>query len=236
LAEERGVQQQGLGPNFSWGAYTPAQVSALAGVESPAKVRRWLLGDTMGQAALEAFYGTESGVLSFIDLIQIVALQRIRKHRDVPLPRLRDAMRRAKEEYGIDFALARRHRLLKFGRELVLELGEETKQFVQLTGRHRANLLIPKVVEPILKQVAYDPRDGRASRWMPMRGAGCAVVLSPEFNMGAPVVSPGNVGVQALCDVAEGEGSPLRAAVMFGVGVEEVRLAVRFRNRIGKAA
>src|SRR4051794_6634267 len=95
------------------GAYTHAEASTFARVQNVAKVRRWLFGSDVGRAALIPYYGEDRGVVSFFDVIQLMAIRDIRSNHHIGLDTIRQTIETAKQR-GIDYPFAQRHQTFVF--------------------------------------------------------------------------------------------------------------------------
>lgn len=74
------------------GLFTVAEAALYARV-SPQMMARWLFGNRKGQSVLHPQFRAESRFVSFLDLVQTLAIREIRIQRKVPLPKFRQAIR-----------------------------------------------------------------------------------------------------------------------------------------------
>src|SRR5688572_30726518 len=91
---------------FEAGAYTLAQIAALAEVRNHSKVSRWLFGAGDLARTIIPYYGADHELLSFIDLIQVMAIRDIlntplkksrraessKRHRGISLRKIRQTI------------------------------------------------------------------------------------------------------------------------------------------------
>lgn len=144
------------------GLYTVAEAALYCRV-STAMMSRWLFGSQSGQSVIDPQFGTDDRVVSFLDLIQTLAIREIRIQRAVPLPKFRQAIKLAKEKFGLLHPFARRHCTYLFGDELVIRPIPDRDEFVEASGKHQGQLMFP-FVEMYLDQLDFST-DGVASKY-----------------------------------------------------------------------
>ena len=115
------------------GLFTVAEAALYARV-SPQMMARWLFGNKKGHSVLHPQFGAEARFVSFLDLVQTLAIREIRIQRKVALPKFRQAIRMAKEKFNLDYPFARRHCTYLFGDELVIRPPGD--DFVEASGKH----------------------------------------------------------------------------------------------------
>lgn len=216
---------------FAAGAYTMAQAAAFAEVRDVSKVRRWLFGSGISRAALIPFYG-EDEVVSFIDLVQLMAIRDIRNTRRISLDKIRQTIDTA-QRYGIQYPFARKHQTYLFADDVVIQLADG--QVIGATGKYKNDRLIPEVAVHPLDDLGFDD-DGYANLYTPEEEAGRRIVLSPTNRFGAPVLQPCNYTVEALVCAVQAEGSVLRAARALEVDEKDILMAIRYEERLDRAA
>jgi len=211
----------------SWthdGAYTPATAAALLGVNT-AKILRWVYGTTNAEPAIVPQHRDFRGeIITFLDLIQAMAIRNIRNQRSVSLQKIRATVIKARE-YGILYPLAKKHTTFVFNDDVVLRLDDGS--LIQATGRYHDNQLIEPVVYEYLDDLGWDDR-GFASAYRPIRRGYRLVTLDPRINYGAPTVMPCRYTVTTLLNAVESEGDENRAAAACGVHPIDVQLAREF--------
>jgi uncharacterized protein (DUF433 family) len=224
------------------GLYTPAEVSHLL-VIPVSTVHRWLEGYSYPLArhfrakkppvfvpALPRVEGRLA--LTFLDLVQLRVVRAFREA-GVPLQRIRVAGEVAGDLFGTSHPLAH----LRFKTE-----GRSVWSDVAAAGgRHVVNLsaagqhAFPEVVAESLKEVSYATEPGLADRWY-AAGPGGGVVLDPEIAFGAPVLVDSNVPTAAVWSQAQSEPDVHRLASWFRLDVRQVQDAIRFEERLSRAA
>lgn len=222
------VPKQHLGT----GIYSVPEAALYARV-STAVLSRWVFGTASGQPVIEPQYGRDERVVSFLDLVQTLAVREIRLQRKVPLSKFRQAIRLAKERFGLDHPFARRHCTYLLGDELVIRPGPSRDEYVEASGRHTGQRLFP-FVEMYLENLDF-ATDGLAAKYRIYTGP-VPVTMDPSVRFGEPLLPSGYTPF-ALWDAIKAEGGIDRAARAYGVPVEEVQTAYRFvSDHLGRVA
>jgi uncharacterized protein (DUF433 family) len=221
---------------FVEGIYPIEQAARLARLSSRS-MRRWFNGEGERDAALvRRMPENEVDTISFVDLIQSLAVRAIR-HRDeheVSLQKIRQAINTA-ASIGIDYPFARKHKTFLFRDDIVIEIGD---RLVQITGKYKRQHLIRPVVELYLDDLTFDPTSGLASEYVPLRDA-CddrRIVINPLVKYGSPVVMPVGYTVGSLTAAVDSEGSIEAAADMFQVVEADVKFALRYEDILAGTA
>ncbi len=221
------------------GIYTPAEAAFYAKVSSNV-MTRWVFGNSSGKPVIERqLRDSSEKTVTFLDLIQTLAVREVRQGYRVPLQRIRDGVDEAIQRYGIDYPLAKRHEIFLFGdpetpghQHLVIRLeGDKAGtplEYIQLTGRHKGNRLIGPVAEMSLNDLTFDPVSKLASRYRPMVDGDISVVLDPTRRFGEPLIEPGGYTAESLWHATSVEGSLDDAASACGLSVKEVEMANRY--------
>ena len=218
---------------LTMGIYTPVQAARLARLHTRT-LERWVDGNAHGEAVIDRqMPASESGVVSFVDFVQAMAIRAIRLERRLSLQKIRETIEHARE-MGISHPFARKHQTYLFADDVVIWLVEEDR-LVEVTGKYKKQHLIRPIVELYLEDLGFDST-GLANRYDAMRDGDTRIVLDPEVNFGAPTVFPCRYTVGALLDAVQGEGSPEAAAVAYGVAERVVKLALRYDDVLSGTA
>lgn len=216
------------------GLYTVAEAAVYARV-STRMMTRWLFGTSDGQPVIEPEFGPADRVVSFLDLIQTLAIREIRLQRKVPLGKFRQAIKLAKESFGLDHPFARRHCTYLLGNELVIQPAAD--EFVEASGRHRGQRLFT-FVELYLTDLDFDP-NGLANKYRLYRSTHrdpVTVTMDPGVRFGEPLL-PSGYTAAAIWQAIGVEGGIKQTATAYGIPTEEVETAHRlFVDRLGKTA
>lgn len=213
------------------GLYSTRQAALLARVSSQT-VSRWVHGSEQGLPAFRAeLPGDELRRITFVDLVQIMAVRAIRLERKIPLQKIREFVEHVEERYNIQHPFARRHTTYLFGDEIVLKFGE---QVIQITGKHRDQDLIRPVVELYMEDLHFE--GDLASSYVPLRSNDRFILVNPHKRMGQPLVMPCGYSVEAILNSLRSEGTPEAVAEANSISLEDVRIAQRYADILAGVA
>ena len=217
------------------GLYTPGE-AALYSRLAVTTMMRWLRGENGGHAVLRPEAGADAErSVTFLDFVQLLAIHDIRTQHRLPLQKIREAVRRAEDEYQLNHPLARRHVTFLLGDEIVI-LPEGSEDLVQVTGRQKHQMVMRRIVEVYLKDLTFG-EDGLAVAYKAFRWLDVQIEMDPKRRFGEPLVKSCGYTAQALWEAAKAEGSIEAAAEAYGVQPIEVEAAFRYFNLLeGKAA
>lgn len=215
------------------GMYSVTEAALYAKIK-PAMMRRWLFGDRSGtKSILPPQYGTQDRVVSFLDLIQTVAIREIRIQKKVPLQKFRQAINLARKN-DIVYPFAREHCtfLHVVEKKLVLKIGDK---YIEASGKHCGQSLF-EFVEDYLKDLTFGP-DGLASEYTIFKDnrSGVPIVMNPQRRFGEPLL-PSGYTAKTVWESIQIEGGIDQTASVYGISKDEVLSAHRFFVNLGSAA
>jgi uncharacterized protein (DUF433 family) len=217
---------------FNQGIFTAAEVALFAKLH-PTTVKRWFFSNHMGKAVMPPS-GMDNKTLSFWDLVQAMAVRSIRREKNVPLPKIREAVQRAETNYGLTHIFARPHQTVLFmGDIFIYPAGQEAP--VQLTGKRPHQLAIRHLVEPYQRDLAFDA-SGLATLFTAFRFADQAVIIDPAIRFGEPFVQSCGYSARTLYEAVLSEGGVAQAANAFAVEEAAVDAAFRYYDSLPLAA
>lgn len=206
------------------GLYTVPEAARYARVD-PALVRRWLFGTSKLEPVFTPQFGRDERLISFLDLIQTLAIRQIRVMNKVPVKKIRQAMKWVKVHLNEDYPFARKHFTYLFGSELAIEF--KKGQYAEVSGKHIGQGLIREIVEPYLVDLTYDD-SGLARAYTIYRSRDqVKVIMDPEIRFGEAVL-PSGYSARCLYEAIETEGSVRNAAKAYGVDEKEITAAFGF--------
>lgn len=212
----------------SHGVYTPNQAARLLGIQT-AMIARWVYGNHASDAAIIPQHPEHNGrLITFLDLVQSMAIRAIRRQKKVSLQKIRKTVLKA-QECGVPFPFATKHRTFVFADDVVLRLNGG--ELIQVTGKYQNNSLLEPIVYEYLEDIGFDDQ-GLAHDYKPIRRAHRSVILSPSVNYGAPSVMPCRYTVSTLLDAVESEGNANNAASACGVHPIDVELAIQYEEKL----
>jgi len=221
------------------GLYSVGEAALYARVRTQT-MSRWVYGNSTGESVIKSQIETEDTdkIITFLDFVQSLAIRRIRNERRVPLSKIREAYRRAKEEFNVPYPLALNStRIGLFGPDnnpskqeiyICLEKDDsEAKKYFQLTGKKFNNQLIGEVVATYSSRLVYD-NDGLATSYVAFNTPEGKFVMDPEVRFGEPFSKETGYTARTLFDAYQSEGSVARAAQIYGIDRKTVELAVEY--------
>jgi len=187
--------------------------------------------DSVG-APIVTFVGDADGgaVVPFVGLAEGLVLAAFRRA-GVPLQRIRPALQRIQQEFGIEHALASK-RLYTDGAEVLYDFAEESGDTPE--GRSARELVVVRhgqrvfaeVVDAYLHRVEFAP-DGYARLIRLPQYHTAKVVADPDRGFGQPVFAHGGARVEDVLSMFKA-GEPLEVvSEEFGVPLPELEDAVR---------
>jgi uncharacterized protein (DUF433 family) len=212
------------------GLYTPAEAALYARI-APQTLSRWLFGSSGGKAVLDPQIEGER-IVTFLDFIQAMAVRSIRNTKKIPLPKIREGVRIAQEEFGIEYPLAKKHTIFLFNDEVIVNVGDtESRRFLQASGKNKRNYLLTKVAELFVDDIGFDP-EGFAAWYKAFEHKSYTIKMDPKLRFGEPMIAECGYSAQALWDAYRSEGGIENAAKVYGVKEGEVETACRYFDQI----
>jgi len=212
------------------GMYTPSEAAMYARV-SPQLISRWIHGNRSGAAAIRSQFAAEEKTVTFLDLMQAMAVRAIRAQGEVQLRAIREAVDTAAKR-GITYPFARRHTTFIYADRILLKV--EDGELIDASGDARGHPNLRRVVEIYMQDVGYGA-DGLANNFTAREEDGVKIVMSPGYKFGEPVVHPSGISALTLWEACNAEGGIAEAAKAFGVSETEVLVAYRYVDSIRPA-
>lgn len=226
-------------PSRQWlrrGIYGLNEAARLAGVH-PQTAKRWVVGyrwespdgvqhesPPVFERELPDFRGEVA--LSFLDLVELLFVQRFREH-GVPLQTIRRAADVAAEMFGQVSHPFTLRRFETDGRTVLARVRDEDGD-EHLIDLVRRQAVFKEVFASLLRQLDYEHE--RAARWWPL-GKKVPVVVDPRFSFGRPTIADVGVPTATLADTAAAWGDTERVARWYEVSEKAVRAALDFERQ-----
>jgi len=215
---------------FDRALYPIPEASRLVGV-SPSTVRRWLPAEppaSQAQAHVPALIvptvHDPGGALSFINLIEVLALSRIRSA-GVSLQRARQALLYVQQELQTPHALASQL-MLTDGIDLFWNFQTEHDGAVHLVNASRGGQkAFRSVIASYLQEIEWGV-DRFAGRWWPSVGRR-DVVVDPRRGFGAPTIASTGIRTEDVYERFAAGESVTSLAKDFGLNPAQVEAAIR---------
>ncbi|MCX8033632.1 MAG: DUF433 domain-containing protein [Thermoleophilia bacterium] len=202
---------------------------------SPAAIRRWAFGyhrrGILHPPVVDASYHPLDGelILSFLDLIELGVIARLRREIPLSMARLRQAYRLLVDVCHISRPFAWSG-LRTDGKDLFLEtITGVDRSVLQLTGQRRAQYVIPRVIDDYFKDIVFAPETNYATRYFPLGREG-GVEIDPQKVFGEPVVAGTRIPTRILSGYVQAGEKPDVVARWYKVSVEAVERASYFES------
>lgn len=209
------------------GLYTVAEAALYCRV-STAMMSRWLFGSKSGHSVIDPQFGTEVRSVSFLDLVQTIAIREIRLQRDLPLEKFRQAIKFAKDKYNLDYPFARQHCTYLYGDLLVIRSSLDREEYVEASGKHQGQRMF-SFVEMYLENLSFGP-EGLANKFRVFTShqqKPVSVTMDPHTRFGEPLL-PSGYSALTIWDAIQVEGGIEQAAKAYGIPKEETQAAYQF--------
>ncbi len=217
------------------GLYTIAEAAMYCRV-STSMLSRWLFGTESGRPVIDAQFGSKERFVSFLDLVQTLAIREIREQEQIQLIKFRQAIKFAKDTYGLDHIFARKHLTYRYDDELVIKPDPETKEYVDASGKHRGQGRF-EFVELYLQDLGYN-REGLAEQYRIFESKHdkpVIITLNPHVRFGEPLLPSGYTAL-SIRKAIKVEGGIEKTATAYGISTDEVETAYRFGDFLSKSA
>jgi uncharacterized protein (DUF433 family) len=209
--------------------YSFAEADRLAHA-SRGTTQRWLLDyvyrDAQGREHIQPPVtpnASASEGASFIDLVEIVAIGRL-KQRRFSLHAVREIVLNCQEKLGVARPLA----TLQFktgGRDAFVE---QSGALVEV-GRRKGQRAWDEVLSPFLETLDYAEELALARRWWPL-GKDRPIVVDPDYGFGLPVIDGSGVRTEIILERYRADDSEEEIARDFHITPDEVNQAIRFET------
>ncbi len=170
-----------------------------------------------------------SATVPFVGFAEAYVLSVLR-HAGVPMQRIRPAVSRLSEEFGLDHALASQ-RVYTDGAELIFDYASASDDDALLTVVRTGQEHLTEVIRGYLKRISYGG-DGWAEQIQLPAYTAAGVIVDPDRAFGQPLVIHGGARVEDLVDRFRAGDSVSDIAEDFGVPQDEVEDVIRVATRL----
>lgn len=170
-----------------------------------------------------------SATVPFVGFAEAYVLSALR-HAGVPMQRIRPAVARLSEEFGLDHALASQ-RVYTDGAELIFDYASASDDDALLTVVRTGQEHLTEVIRGYLKRISYGG-DGWAEQIQLPVYTAADVIVDPERAFGQPLVIHGGARVEDLVDRFRAGDRVSHIAEDFGVPQDEVEDVIRVATRL----
>lgn len=211
------------------GWYTVAEAAMYCRVPQ-GTMTRWLFGTKSGNSVIDPEFGSRERFVSFLDLVQTLAIRDIRAKTNVPLDNIRQAIKHAKDDWDLNHPFARHHCTYLYGDTILIRPRQEDKELiVEASGKHRGQAMLP-FVELYMTSLDFNPADGMANKYRIFSSTHrrpITITMDPRIRFGEPLLPSGHTAFSVL-HAFQSEGGVKQAAEAYGIPAEEVEASRQF--------
>lgn len=208
------------------GLYTMKETALYTRIH-PITLSRWCSGNDSGKRVLPV---EDVKIITFPDFVQALAVRNLRVIHRLALPKIRDAVKRATDEYGVMYPLAVKHTVYLFDGQLWIKPDKTGNTIIQISGKQHGQTGIPPLIERFMIDVSFDKETGLANHYTAFRAASNSnrIVMDPKLRFGEPLVEGCGYTPESLFEAAKTEGSIELAAKAYGVTEDQVGICVDY--------
>jgi len=218
------------------GLYTASEAAFYARIQTRT-LNRWLYGDSQGEPVIDPQRGRSVRDVSFLDFVQALAIRAITtgpKPGRIPLPKIREAVEEAKQQYGVPYPFAMEHITFLLGDTVIIRLKDY--DYRPLTGTTKGNRLLTEVVEVCKKNLKFGPA-GIAEQITAWGSGDQTIIMNPRLRFGEPTFPSYGYTAQTLWESTASEGSIVAASRAYGVPEDVIAAACEYWDHLqGRAA
>jgi hypothetical protein len=232
------------------GVYAPSEAARYARVAT-GKFSRWVFGAGEHEPVIQSELSGKDRVVTFLDFAQALSVHEIRLAADISLQKIRAAYKQAQQEHGVKYPFAVEHGIFVFGdlkRVERCELGiyiphtgshqerdkfvKEQKKVVQLTGKHKGNVLIGQIVQEFSRNLIFHKETGLADEYVAFTSHGHRILMDRNIRFGKPYLEHIGYEAETLAEAVSIERGVARAARIYDVDESAVLAALDFYKHL----
>lgn len=195
-------------------------------------LRSWLRGQQNFEYLID-IEQKQPPLLSFINLVEAFVLSSIRKQYNIPMPKVRTALKYVKRVFNSEHPLAEK----KFSTDGIDLFLEESGIITNVSQQGQLAL---KIIKSYLRRIEHDKK-GLAIRLYPFTRTGKPeepklIVINPDISFGRPVLVKTGIPVDVIADRYQAGESIEELMTDYDRTKEEIQEAIRCELGIRKAA
>lgn len=200
----------------------------------PQQVSRWIHGQRQSEPVVRAEFPGHREIISFLDMVQAMAIRDMRYCKNIPLQRIRQAVAYLRTHHPeVEYPFAHRHEtfLIEETKELAVLLPQDEPEHVlQVSGHDKGQYVHATLLDKYLTRLEFNEQ-GQARKWIPVEDHGARIEFDPNIRFGQPRIRPSGYLVQAIAEAAETEGVK-QAAWWYDIPEHQVTLALRYQQQL----
>jgi uncharacterized protein (DUF433 family) len=219
------------------GLYTLAQAALFARMPFNT-LNYWHYGTKTRQPLRESEIQKQDGkFVTFLEFVEAVAIRSLRQERNIPLPKIREAIKEAQDKYHIKFPFAQQvHKTVVVGKDIHILLGQDATM-IGLTGRDKAQKSFKPFLEPYMENMRFNAEKVACEFVTYRYGEGDKIIkMNPRIGFGEPLVGKTGYTAETLWSAAVAEASIDKACQYYEVDRESVVAACSYWEGLAIAA
>lgn len=209
------------------GLYTLRETSIYARIPLTT-LRYWFVGEKNHPPVRKAIID-DGGMLyvTFQDFIEAVAIRELRTSYNIPLPKIREAVIEAQNQYGVEYPFSNKeHKTKTDGTNLHFYFKNKGNP-VQLTGKGKRQISFETCVESFMRNLVFDKK-GIAYEYIAARYRDSKITINPNIMFGSPRVSQSPYSAITLWRARNAEGKIAAVSRIYGVESKIVRASCKY--------
>lgn len=176
----------------------------------------------------------EEIVLSFVNLIELMLIARLREQR-LSLQYIKKAASILESRFGIKHPFAWSN-ISTDGYRIFAEMDERgEKSLVEIGGKNPGHVVFKNVVEQYLKDIDFSAETALANRWYPL-GKKKRILLNPSVAFGHPIIEDTRIMTRTIVDLSEAGETEKNIANWYELKISDIHSAIYFERKYLKKA
>lgn len=207
------------------GLFTIAEAAMYARV-STRLISRWIYGTKSAEPVISPEYGDDDKVVSFLDFVQTLAIREIRNTENIPLQKIRQAVKLAKSKYGMEYPFAMRNVTFWDGNEIVIcPTGDEYGPIIQASGRQQGQQYF-RFMWGYMDKLEF--RNGNlCDLYDIFAHKKTTIKMDPKIRFGEPII-PSGYSASYIWDAIHVEKGVENVSKIYQIPLQEVEAVNRF--------
>ena len=171
------------------GLYTLAQAAMFARMPFNT-LNYWHYGTKSRQPLRDSEIQKDDGkFVTFLEFVEAVAIRSLRTERNIPLPKIREAIKEAQDKYQIKYPFAQQvHKTVVVGKDIHILLGDEA-MMIGLSGIDKAQESFKPFLEPYMENMRFNAEKVACEFIAYRYGEGDKIIkMNPRIGFGEPLV------------------------------------------------
>lgn len=211
------------------GYYSLSEVARYASIH-PNTLRAWFFHPEAPRFRERSARLHKKYALTFMDLIEAIYVRKLRKQYNISMCEIRKAIRTYEKECGNKNLFAHpKYRTIVDGKVICIKKENDLMALSHEPGQ----MIDYTIVEDFIENLVFDENDN-IQRYIAYtdKEKRDAVIISPTYSMGEPVLEKSGYSVDAICNAVEVEGDIKLAADAYDIPAYSVKMALDYSKTL----